>query len=89
VYTDLVYTKIVSQLKNITFSAEPELIERGRMRAQLERTTLNEEFRKWLDNYACRRPTVDEFDELMKSLRHVDTGRKFSREELNRRAAHK
>ena len=88
-HTSFVYTGTVASLKNITFSAEPQLIERARRRASVEKTTLNEAFRLWLDNYAGHRPTVDEFDALMASLRHIDTGRRFSREELNRRAAHK
>ncbi|MEO5923071.1 MAG: hypothetical protein ABIR70_04520 [Bryobacteraceae bacterium] len=76
-------------LKNITFTAEPDLIERARQRAASERTTLNERFREWLAGYAFKKPTVSEVDRLLKSLSHVDAGRKFTREEMNARAARK
>ncbi|HXW21753.1 MAG TPA: hypothetical protein VEK14_02495 [Rhodomicrobium sp.] len=45
----LVYTEI-AMLKNITFSAEEQIIEAARARA--EKTTLNEKVRSWLENYA-------------------------------------
>jgi hypothetical protein len=38
-------------LKNITFSAEKALIEKGRAWARAEGTTLNEKFRGWLGDY--------------------------------------
>ena len=79
------YTGFVGTLKNITFSASAELIERARLRAQLERTTLNDKFREWLDNYGSRRPTVAEHDRLLKRLSYARPGRKFTREELNER----
>ena len=78
------YTGLVAY-RNITFSAAPETIERARVRARLERTTLNEVFREWLDSYAGRRPTVSEFDRLMKRLNYARAGRKFTRQEMNQR----
>lgn len=41
-------------VKNITFSAEEDLIRKARERAAAKQTTLNDEFRKWLENYAER-----------------------------------
>ena len=81
------YTGFVEHLKNITFSAEAESIQRARLRATLERTTLNERFREWLDNYGMRKPSVDEFEQLMKRFRHIDAGRKFTREEMHERTS--
>jgi len=60
-YTTLVYTGFVGSLKNITLTAPAEAIEKARFRATLERTTLNEKFREWLDDYGMRKPTVNEF----------------------------
>ena len=37
--------------ENITFSAMEEHIEIGRQRAKAENTTLNAQFRIWLENY--------------------------------------
>lgn len=76
------YTGIV---RNITLSAEEELIERARMRAIREKTTLNAAFREWLARYAGAGTTGKEYRDLMKRLRHVRPGRHFSREELNER----
>ena len=79
------YTGLVGALKNITFSAQADSIERARLRATLERTTLNEKFREWLDSYALRKPTVTEYDRLMKRVSYAKAGRKFTREEMNER----
>ena len=78
-------------LKNITFSADENLIREARRRAAMENTTLNELFRQWLGDYVeesdveARQRAVAEDDELMQGLGHVDAGRKFGREELNER----
>lgn len=72
-------------LKNITFSAEEDLIRRARERAAAERTTLNDEFRKWLEKYAERPETGEAFIFLMDQFGYVQPGRLFSREEMNER----
>ena len=72
-------------VKNITLSAEEDLIERARLRAAKERTTLNAAFRDWLQRYAGVETGRDEFTQLMKRLGHVRSGRKFSRHEMNER----
>jgi len=77
-----VYTEIV---RNVTLSAEEELIERARLRAAREKTTLNAAFREWLSRYAGAETSSQEYRALMKRLRHVRPGRHFSREELNER----
>lgn len=38
-------------MKNVTLSAENQLIEQARALARLRGTTLNDEFRKWLASY--------------------------------------
>ena len=80
-YTGLVATS----LKNITFSASEETIERARARAREEKTTLNEAFRQWLDRYAGKYPSATDFDRMMKRLSYVRPGRKFTRDEMNER----
>ena len=72
-------------LKNITLSAEEELIARARARAEAENTTLNAEFRRWLEKYADQVRDGEEYARLMDSLRYVRSGGKFTREELNER----
>ncbi len=72
-------------LKNITLSAERDLIEKARDRAAAENTTLNAEFRRWLAQYVQRPRTATEFSEIMSSMSYVQAGRTFSREEMNER----
>ena len=72
-------------LKNITFSAEEDLIRRARERAASERTTLNEEFRRWLEKYVERPESAEAFAVLMDQFEYVQPGRSFTREELNER----
>lgn len=80
------YTGFVASLKNVTFTAAAETIERARLRARAQRTTLNEAFREWLDRYSGGPPSAEDFDRMIKRLSHVDAGRKFTRDEMNERA---
>ena len=66
-------------MKNITLSADADLI------AREQRRTLNEAFREWLTQFTQSPGDAQEFDALMMRLRNVDAGRRFSREELNER----
>ncbi len=72
-------------LKNITLSANEVVIERARQRAEQNNTTLNAEFRRWLDQYVDVPQSLEELNEFMKQLDYVKVGRKFTREELNER----
>ncbi len=75
---------------NITLSAEEALIEKARAKALAGKTTLEEEIRRWLEEYA-REETEGQrllarHLETMARLKHVSTGgRKFTREEMNER----
>jgi len=73
-------------IKNITFSAEDTLIEEAREVARADNSTLNEQFRLWLEDYARRR-RVQKFQELMEQVRgkYSSGGRRFTREEMNER----
>jgi hypothetical protein len=68
-------------LRNITLSADEQLIARARKKAGAAQTTLNVEFRKWLAADAA----VARFRDVMKQLAHVDAGRSFTRDEMNER----
>jgi hypothetical protein len=71
--------------KNITFSAESDLIQQARERAEKEDTSLNAEFRRWLEKYAQRTRLAQDFSNLMEKFEYVQAGRFFSREEMNER----
>ena len=77
-------------MKNITLSAEERLIEKAREKAQSQNTTLNAEFRRWLEGYAMddndAELRVQRYVNLMEELSNVRTGgRKFTRDEMNER----
>lgn len=77
----------IDAMKNITFSADEKLIEAARERARAEHTTLNVEFRRWLERYSLREDKARAYESLMQELRQrVKTGgRKFTRDEMNER----
>jgi hypothetical protein len=72
-------------MKNVTLSAEEELIEQARQVARASRTTLNQAFRDWLQTYAHPEHGVAEFDSLMARLSYARGGRKYTRDEMNER----
>jgi hypothetical protein len=74
-------------MRNITLSAEPDLIDDARAQAQRENTTINEQFRLWLISYTNRRSRADRAMASIEALqKHVNTGgKKFTREEMNER----
>ncbi|MBK7457490.1 MAG: hypothetical protein IPJ42_03475 [Betaproteobacteria bacterium] len=73
-------------MKNITLSADERLIEAARERARAEHTTLNEQFRRWLADYAQAQQRLQRCDEVMAQLRgQLQVGRKLGREEMNER----
>jgi len=72
-------------MKNITLSADEDLIEQARAVARAQHKTLNSAFREWLTQFTSSNGDPQSFDSLMKRLRYVNTGRHFSRDEMNER----
>jgi hypothetical protein len=73
-------------LKNITLSADEDLIEQARAVARSRRTTLNAAFREWLIQFTARPSRAREIDALMRRLKYVSSGgRRYTRDELNER----
>ncbi len=72
-------------MKKITFSADAHLIEQAHLVARSQRRTLNAAFQEWLAQFTRQSGTAQEFDALMKRLKHVKAGRRFSRDEMNER----
>lgn len=73
------------RMKNVTLSADEELIEQARLVARSQRKTLNAAFREWLLQYTSQSGNGQEVDSLMKRLRRVNAGRHFTRSEMNER----
>ena len=72
-------------MKNVTLSADENLIEQARLVAHTQHKTLNAAFREWLEQYAAESGSAREVEALFKRLRHVRAGRHFSRDEMNER----
>jgi hypothetical protein len=72
-------------MKNITLSADQLLIEQARLLAKSRHKTLNAMFREWLEQITAQSGGGQEYDSLMKRLKHVPAGWRFSRDEMNER----
>ena len=74
-------------MKNITLSADEDLIEAARRRAVSQQTTLNAQFRLWLADYVGREQQAARALAVMRELRgSISTGgRRFTRDEMNER----
>ena len=72
-------------MQNITFSADERLIDAAQERARSRNTTMDEEFRLWLDDYVGRTAQAKRAMEVIERIRfYADTGgRKFTRDEMN------
>jgi predicted transcriptional regulator len=70
-------------MKNVTFSADEDLIEKARLIARSQRRTLNTVFRDWLAEFTASQGEAEGYDALMNNLRSVDAGGHFTRDELN------
>ena len=75
----------MKMVKNITLSADEKLIAKARKKAESEKTTLNSQFRQWLEKYSSTGKSSHEYDQLMQELSYARPLRKYSRDELNER----
>ncbi|NJL43037.1 MAG: hypothetical protein HC935_06175 [Pseudanabaena sp. SU_2_4] len=72
-------------LKNITLSADRQIIELARAKAARENSTLNAQFRAWLERYISTDSKLVDYESLMDRLTYGQPGKKFSRDEMNER----
>ena len=72
-------------LKNITLSADPQLIALARKKAMQENSTLNAQFRIWLEQYISGDRQLINYASLMEQFDYVQPGKSFSRAEMNER----
>ena len=72
-------------MKNITLSADANLIEQARLVARSRHQTLNAAFREWLEQYAAQAGGGAAIDALMRRLRHVRSSGPYTRDEMNER----
>ena len=72
-------------MKNVTLSADADLIEQARIIARAQHKTLNDAFREWLVQYTARAAAAQELNSLMDRLHHVRAGGRFTRDQMNER----
>ena len=72
-------------MKNITFSAEENLIERARDIARARRTPLNQLFREWLADLAGSKDRERAVQQLLSRLDYVQSSGPFTRDQMNER----
>lgn len=72
-------------MKNITFSADEDLIRRAREKVKGNKESLNREFRNWLRRFVGRTGARQYYDSMMSNLSYAKPGRHISRDELNER----
>jgi hypothetical protein len=72
-------------MKKITFRADERLVKEARLVAESQHTTLTAAFRKWLSEFAEKGRNSLGFDKTMTQFRHIRSGRRFTRDEMNQR----
>lgn len=73
-------------MRNITLSADENLIEAARSRAAAQHTTLNAQFRLWLSDYVGRERRAARAMRTVRELQgKLRVGRKLTRDEMNER----
>ena len=73
-------------MRNITLNADEGLIVAARQRAATEQTTLNAQFRLWLEDYVGRERQAAKALTVMRDLQgRLRVGRKLTRDEMNER----
>ena len=73
-------------IRNITLSADERLIEAAQEKARAEHTTLNEQFRRWLEDYTRGEQQAERAMAVVRELRgKLSVRRKFTRDEMNER----
>ncbi len=74
-------------VRNITLSADERLIDAARRKARASNRTLNDEFRRWLEQYTAGEDRAAQALAVMEQIAsYAGTGgRVFSRDEMNER----
>jgi hypothetical protein len=72
-------------MKNITLSAEEDLIENAREVARKQKSTVNALFREWLKELVKQQDREEKLRNLDLRLEYADAGGKFTRDEMNER----
>ena len=72
-------------LKNITLSADENLIRKARKKAKSDHTTLNSMFRQWLEKYSSLGNNYNDYEILMEKLCYAKPTQHYTRDEMNER----
>ena len=72
-------------MERFTLTVDKSLLEDAKKVAEASQTTLDAALLEWLVEYTAGLERVRKYDALMERLKHVNAGRKFTREEMNER----
>lgn len=72
-----------SPVKNVTLTADEELIERARHVARSQHKTLNVAFREWLREYVAQDSATADYDALMAKLSYTRSTGPYTQQEIN------
>lgn len=72
-------------MRNITLSAEGELIQQAREVAIRRKTTLNQLFRDWLAEVVGQKEREQSLEQIWEKTAYAESGGRFNREEMNAR----
>jgi len=72
-------------MKNITLSAEENLIQQAREVAVRRKTSLNQLFRDWLAEVVGQKEREKSLEQLWKRTAYASAGGKFTRDQMNER----
>jgi hypothetical protein len=76
----------MNQVRNITFAADEALIVAAREQAAAEGSSLNEQFKLWLAQYAARRRAARAMEVVQRLSERIDFGaERLTRERRNER----
>jgi len=70
-------------MKQITFSADEQVIRQAKLVARTQGKSLNTAFREWLVQFVGHSGHAREAEALMMRLRHVRAGQSFTGDEMN------
>jgi hypothetical protein len=72
-------------METITLAVHKSVLEQAQRVAEEQQVTREAVLTEWLENRALGAERVRKYDELMGRLKHVNSGGKFTREEMNER----
>ena len=72
-------------METITLAVDKTVLEEAQRVAEMQKVTREVVLNEWLTRHVSGEERVRSYRKLMESLKHVNSGGKFTREEMNER----